>query len=257
MVGNFNEPFGPKWVEVVIVGKQLSADRASEIIRRTDGGFQMQLFPVSEYGQTVRDLVGFPIAPESNPDHWAARDAVASWRARWGGISLKWLGNSQLLHNRGWCHVDGTIAFAGELEDYPRANELLEDCQLLAAAFPDLDMTVAAWGDDKTILGLALEDAPESPWPQTLLENQIDPTFEFLISDGTAKVLPGEDPILFKRRYGLDCPKAVEWALSESRRCAKEAVSETAFGDRGYYPGLPDSIIHDWRVRAQSLGLVD
>lgn len=257
MAGNFNEPFGPKWVEVVIVGKKLSAERASEIIRRTDGGFRMQLFPVSEYGQTVRDLVGFPNSPEGNTDRPEANDSIARWQAKWGGISPQWLGNSQLLYNRGWCHADGTIAFAAELEDYPRANELLEDCKLLAAAFPDLDMTVAAWGEDKTILGFPLEDAPESPWPQTLLDCQIDPSFEFLISDGTAKVLPGENPALFKLRYGLDCPQAVEWALSESRRCAKEAVSETAFGDRGYYPGLPDRIIHDWRRRAQSLGLVD
>lgn len=256
MAGNFNEPFGPKWVEVVIVGERLSADRASEIIRRTDGCFRRQIFPVSEYGQTVRNMVGFPKSPESNSDRAVADDAIARWQGIWGGINPQWLGNSQLLYNRGWCHADGTIAFADELEDYPRANELLDDCQLLAAAFPDLVMAVAAWGEDKSILGFPLEDAPESPWPQTLLDNQIDPTFEFLIKDGAVHVLPGENPVLFKR-FGLDCPQAVEWALSESRRCVKEAVGETAFGNRGYYPGLPDSVIHDWRIRAQSLGLVD
>ena len=85
---------------------------------------------------------------------------------------------------------------------------------------------------------------------------EIARVWQKLINDGAVKVLPGENPVLFER-YGLDCPQAVEWALRESRRCAKEAVSETAFGDRGYYPGLPDAIIHDWRRRAQSLGLVD
>ncbi len=256
MARNFNEQFGSKWVEVIIVGERLSTDRASEIIRRTEFGFRRQLFPVSEYGQTVRNMLGFPNAPESNSDRAIADDAIARWRALWGGINLQWLGNSQLLYARGWCHADGTIAFADELEDYPRANELLDDCRLLAAAFPDLVMTVAAWGNDQTILGYPLMDAPESPWPQTLLDSQTDPTFGFLISDGTVQVLPGNNPWLFDR-FGLNCSEAVEWAVRETRRCAKETVSETAFGNRGYDRGLPDSVIHDWRKRAQSFGLVD
>jgi hypothetical protein len=116
-------------------------------------------------------------------------------------------------------------------------------------------MHVAAWGEDQTILGSPLEDAPESPWPQTLLGSQTDPTFGFLIEHGKVDVVTGINPWLFER-FGLDCPRAVEWALGESRRCTKELVSETAFGTCGFYRGLPDSVIQDWRKKARSLGLV-
>ncbi|MEZ5502423.1 MAG: hypothetical protein R3E50_07085 [Halioglobus sp.] len=238
MARNFNEQFGPKWVEVVIVGERLSAGRASEIIRRTDVGFCRQVFPVSEYGQTARAMVGFPNSPESNSDRLGANRDIACWRALWGGIDLHWLHNAQLLHGIGWCHADGTIAFARELEDYPRACHLLEDCQLLATTFPDLVMHVAAWGEEQTILGSPLEDAPRSPWPQTLLDSLTDPTLGFLIEEGKVDVVTGSNPWLFKR-FGLDCPRAVEWAVSESHRCTSELVRDTEFGDRGYYSGLP------------------
>jgi hypothetical protein len=260
MALNFNDQFGPKRVEVIVAGERISPDRAQEIIRRTDTAFQKLLFPVSDYGRHVRSMLGFPSEIDGVSDEERrgdeTKDAVARWRTRWDAVDLEWLGNHQLLYAKGWCHADGTIALADELEDYPRASELLADCQRLATAFPDLVMHVAAWGTGRSILGYPLMDAPESPWPQALLDSQPEPTFGFLIGNGAVEVVQGTDRRLFER-FGLHYSRAVERTLSEMRRCAGEAVRETMFGDRAHNRGIPDKIIHDWLKRARSLGLVD
>ena len=170
MALNFNHRFGPKRVEVIVAGERISPDRAQEIIRRTDTGFQNLPFSISDYGRHVRSMLGFPSEIDGASGEARlgdeTKDAVARWRTRWDAVDLEWLGNHQLLYAKGWCHADGTIALADELEDYPRASELLADCQRLATAFPDLVMHVAAWGTGRSILGYPLMDAPESPWPQ-------------------------------------------------------------------------------------------
>lgn len=255
MNANFNDEFGPKRLEVIIIGKQISPERAIEIIRRTDGGFSKQLFPVTEYGRTVRSMLGYPNVPDTSSGARYPTEAVAHWRAQWGAIDHEWLGNNQLLYSKGWCHADGTLAWVDELEDYPRACHILEDCQTLAATFPDLVMNVAAWGTDQTILGAPIFDAPESPWPQELLDGQSIPSFGFMIGDGKVAVVEGANPWLFDC-FGLNCSEAVEKALGEVRRCARQAVRETAFGDRGLYAGLPDNVIHDWCALARSMELV-
>ena len=105
MALNFNDQFGPKRIEVIVAGEGISPDRAQEIIRRTDTGFQKLLFPVSDYGRHVRSMLGFPseidgASCEARPGD-ETKDAVAQWRTLWGAVDLEWLGNHQLLHAKG------------------------------------------------------------------------------------------------------------------------------------------------------------
>ena len=258
MAFDMSQTAARKSVELVVVGERMKPSQAHEIIRRTDLVFkQLTYYRVSGYGHAVRKLLGFPssggnaaVDTDRSDD---LRDAVTSWRAIWGSIDLIWLFNHQVLGGTGWCQRDGSVCFADEIEDYPRALDIFGDCQRLAAAFPQLSMDVAMWGAEP-LLDQPLIDVPEGPWSRELRRKVSDPSVGFQIRKGEAKAIPGSDVRLFER-FGLTIEGAPEIALRESRRCKRQAVRETALGDRGHELGLPDAVIHAWVTRARSLGL--
>lgn len=237
-----------KRVNVIILGAPVTPDRAGDMIGRTDIAFGLlRYIPPNELVRDLRARLGFPRQPDHRPGVRMPRDAIleakiARWRHAWGAIELDWLFNNQLLDGQGWCHPDGSIAFADELEDYPSALEMLDDCRQLAVNFPDLVMDVAAWGDDGSILGYPLHDAPPAPWPAALRLAARSPRVGFLIGGGVVDVVDGRDPRLF-RRYGLPLSRAVEAALRDTRRNRQGRA-------------IPPGMIASWHRRALAKGLV-
>ena len=225
-----------KFVETIIVGQALPLHRAHEILRRTVSGFQRSnpFHPLPRQLLTLRQQLGFPT--EEN------HIQMSEWSQTWSSIDLDWLSNHHLLDGTGWCWPDGSIVFAGELEDYPLGQELMNDCQRLAAAFPDLAMDVALWGfySPYGFPGRPLMDAPQSPWPQDFLDSVTLPSAGIMIGDGRAEAVDGNDPRLFER-FGLPYAESVELAIHQFRVHTR---------------GLPDAVTQGWIEHARSIGLV-
>jgi hypothetical protein len=260
-----SQMFNVKVAEVVILGQPVTAACAQEIIRRTDLYFWFDhafahRFPavVSDYHRAVDDALNYPSAHRlglvRDLDPARAERVLRLWRRRWQAIDLKWITNNQVLHGRGFCHPDGSVGFAGEIEDYPTGPELLRDLRLLARAFPELSMDVAVWcSAGASMLGFPMEDALESPWPPELLARVAVPTVGFLVGGGEVTTLRGFDARLFAR-FGLRFPQAAELALSEARRTDGLATQASAFGLRNWR-GLQDAVVNGWIAKARALGL--
>lgn len=254
-----------KRAEVVILGQPLGESRALEIIRRTDGYFQgAHAWPTwrrgfnQAYCRALDEAFGYPSAERlgriGGLDDRNRDRLPGVWRRRWGAISLRWIGNHQILFAGGFCHPDGSVAFVGELEDYPTGPEVLRDLRALAAAFPDLTMDVAIWCTfGRSMLGLPYTDALETAWPAELLARVAEPTVGFLLKSGEVTVVRGFDPRLFAA-HKLRYPGALELALGEQRRLRANLVLESAFARRDF-PGLPDEVLRGWIDKARALGL--
>jgi hypothetical protein len=231
-----------KFVEVVMLGDPIAPDLAWEVIRRTDLVFRrLTRTPVAPADRALRDRLGFP-------GDAAPVRTVQRWRRRWGSIDLQWLGNNRILHGDGWCHPDGSIALAGELEDYPRADEVLQDCRRIARAFPTLVIDVALWGSGPSILGKPLCDAPDTPWPARMWRDAPVPSIGFLLAGGAVRVVAGTDPRLFGR-LGLTPGQAAEAALRGHR------LGFHRPGPQGGAAEVPPRIAGHWAVLARDLGL--
>jgi hypothetical protein len=233
---DFSRWLSAKWVEVIVVGHPIPSQRANEVLRRTASGFRRK-YPFHSHPPqlaALRQQLRFPANEEPGQ--------ISHWRSAWGALDLNWLHNHHLLDGTGWCWPDGSIVFAGELEDYPLGQEIMDDCQLLASAFPDLAMDVALWSyySPYGYGGPPLLDAPQSPWPQDFLDCVTSPAAGIIIGEGRAEAVDGDDPRLFAR-FGLPCPESVERAIRQFREQTR---------------GLPDTVVQAWIEHAHTVGLV-
>ncbi len=249
-----------KFVELIIIGQPVAPGTAVEIIRRTDTFFRGGWHPSwdSEYERNLRAAFGLPgrrhPADAPRPDLATQATATARWRRKWGCLDLRWMSTNQIAAGTGFCNPDGTLAFAGELEDYANGLELLHDFRMIALAFPHLTFDVAVWGDQRvSMLGLPMFDALETPWPPELTAQVAMPTLGFLVRQGRVAVVRGFDQRLFQP-YSLGYPQAAELALRELRRLDAARTEATGFGQR-QAPGLPDKILMGWLAHARQLGL--
>lgn len=254
-----------KFAEVVILGRSLAPTRALEVIRSTDTYFRGRHdFPVwmrgsnQDYCRALDEAFCYPGAARLSRitalDDAGKAKLCDVWRRRWGAIDLRWIMNHQVLDGSGFCHSDGSVAFVGELEDYPTGPEVLQDLRRIARAFPDLSMDVAIWCTaGNSMLGLPFTDALETPWPPELIARVAVPTVGFLVRDGDVITVRGFDQRLYAG-FGIRYPQAVERALQEVRRLAACRVIESGFAPRNH-PGLPDEVLRGWIAKARALGL--
>lgn len=245
-----------KTVEIVIIGRPVSSDRASEIIRRTDFLFFARKRSLSDYALNVRRAVGFP-EPRSgeDPNGAAYRARLLEFRLKWGSVPLNWLSNAMVLAHDGWCHPDGTIALVETSGRYPLATDYFDDCLALAEAFPDLELDVAIWGPWRILPHVKIEYAPRSPWSDELKQQVQHPTFGFSVQSGQVSVVDGRDwPVMMRRASALT--ELVETTLETCRRQRLASTSETCFGDRNGRHGVPDQFVQPWLDHARILGLL-
>lgn len=250
--------FSAKRVEIVLLGDRVTPDRAYEIIRRTDLLFRhLKYFPVSDAGQALRKRLGFPDAVDfaaAAIPRDALKHAIADWRNQWSSLDLEWLVNRTLLDGTGWCHGNGTLAFADELEDYPTGEELFNDCRRLVNAFPDLALDIAAWGHGPTMLGYPMLDAPPGQWSAEQIDLVAPPTLGFMLHQGHVAAVSGNDPRLFQR-YGLNYGQAVETSLREALRRATATIT-AGLEEIDPASRVPENVLKDWVERARTLGLI-
>jgi hypothetical protein len=140
-----------KWPRLIVVPEKpepVTREQANEILLRTNGSF----FSVNdrEWEKQVCDVLG--IETEWKP----YKDGGGYWDASWksgmawyesiGGLELHYLENSQIASAwiggpHGWCDWDGNIGCSSwNIGKWPEAEEVTEDWEKIAAAFPYLDL---------------------------------------------------------------------------------------------------------------------
>lgn len=140
-----------KWPGFLVEGDPVSSDQAAEIIVRTSGldfitndhAFARELYAAC--GIAVHEEV-WP-----SPTNWEQARMV---RDRLGVLDLTYLQNSQIVSSwiggpHGWCAWDGTIAAGNyNIGKWPSVEEVLEDWQAIAAAFPYLRLRSQLLSDE-------------------------------------------------------------------------------------------------------------
>lgn len=143
-----------KWPRLLVTGEPVTPEQANEILVRTDG-----LNPCINdraWERAVKDLAeefGRPPAFDysqldgSNPDAWREHYAAdEAWKTRMGMLDLHYLGNRRIASSwfggpHGWCDWDGTIGCSNyNIGKWPSVEEVTEDWQAIAAAFPHLTL---------------------------------------------------------------------------------------------------------------------
>ncbi|HPF22370.1 MAG TPA: hypothetical protein PK417_02770 [Hyphomonas sp.] len=245
-------PYG-KYADWVIYGPAIAPDLAVEIIRRTDAFFTHG-GSYSPYQSAVRTVLGVPSEQDYHQplpdggyrvDNNALFEDLLRFQNRWQWLNwtspegdecgLHLLTNGQIAGGRGWCFPDGTIALCEQIKrGYP--TQIWEECEALAATFPELEFSAAYWVRDV--------DTPSAG---------------FIIRDGMLRGLRGDDPELF----GHLTPLAAKAEAEQATRVTRDKLPEfSKFGDRTPTQGplvkargLPDTIIEDWGRKARELGL--
>jgi hypothetical protein len=141
----------PKWPQMVVTGKRISEEFALEIIRRTDRWF------VNASGCNDRDgderlakrlrMPHFFRYDPARPDRREDWQLSARWKEAWKTIETQyvhnsWIGSSFAWGPHGWCHPDGRISYYDNVGKWPSIEDVRADWQLLATAFPFLDLRV-------------------------------------------------------------------------------------------------------------------
>lgn len=168
----------PKWPQHYVTGQPVTVEQAKEIIRRTDTFFDYGGGNDREYAKWVRAQVKRPVDSWDLPagSDWDAHDKkLDKWRENWGFIRTSYVHNSWISSSfvggpHGWCHPDGQIGFIDNVGKWPSVNDIFNDWQILAAAFPFLDIGATLFSGEAG-------------------EDDTHPVVSMIISDGTVKLI--------------------------------------------------------------------
>lgn len=145
----------PKWTPMSVRGAPIGADRAREVIRRTDGFFREgAAFGTGSEGSDLARRLRMPDLLRGNadpddwdPERWDRESAAArAWAQAWGVLDLRFLSNYRVglgdaaFGPAGWCAIDGAIEFDRSIGRSPRIEEVVADWARIATAFPFLDL---------------------------------------------------------------------------------------------------------------------
>lgn len=179
----------PKWPQMLVTGKSLSADQAKEIIRRTDSFFGGHSGNDHVYNAQVKQALGMPLHPQIPPVgaptgqylsdlecYWAQERA---FRKRWGYVETEyvtndWISCSFIYGPHGWCHPDGTIGYIDNVGKWPAIADVLMDWETLARAFPFIQCGITLMSDES-------------------FQDDSEPVVSILVEDGQAALV---DPLV-------------------------------------------------------------
>lgn len=147
----------PKWPQMLVWGQSVSQAQARDIIYRTDSFF----VEFNEYSggnnhhwnewarrvlgiQDVLDTAEQVAGAESWQFKCAVQDEVrkACQFVVTDYVHNSWASCSFIFGPHGWVQPDGRIGYVDNVGKWPDAEELFNDWQTLATAFPYLDLTV-------------------------------------------------------------------------------------------------------------------
>ena len=140
----------PKWPQMLVTGTPVTQEQAIEIILRTDDFFFWHNGNNHEFIKAADKVLGMPREPEYQEGYDASMeyaDKMDEYRKQRKCISSTyitncWISSSYIGGPHGWCHPDGNIGFADNVGKWPSVEEVKEDWDKVAAAFPFLELEV-------------------------------------------------------------------------------------------------------------------
>lgn len=141
----------PKWPQMRVWGEDVTVEQAKEIIFRTDSFFctseDMENDRRPNWADWARVQIGLASPAISRLSHverynmdleiGQALKAITNDYVR-----NSWADSSYVYGAYGWCSPEGKIFYCDNVGKWPSANEILEEWEQLAAAFPFVKATV-------------------------------------------------------------------------------------------------------------------
>ncbi len=152
-------PITTKWPRLLVVGEPVTEAQADEILIRTDswylGGNDR------EWERTLHEVAaefGWPPEPDRRTSAAYARiaqyRAAHEWQRALGILELGYLHNARIASSwvggpHGWCDWSGRIGCSTfNVGKWPSSDEITDDWQAIAEAFPYLDLTAQLVDDE-------------------------------------------------------------------------------------------------------------
>lgn len=129
-----------KWPRLLVVGEPVTREQANEILIRTDTWW------ISTNDQAWKHAVCGAAGIALGEYGFPTRKSMAEFERRHHLVSLCFVNNDRIASSwiggpHGWCDWDGTIGCATfNIGKWPSAQEVTEDWEAIAAAFPYLDL---------------------------------------------------------------------------------------------------------------------
>lgn len=174
----------PKWPMLKIAGDSVTPEQAQDIILRTDGFFT-ELDGYSNHREFAADYRR--LAFGGLFDHLLSNDQERDWKEIYQTqatlrahlkcvithyIHNTWADSSYVGGPYGWCHPDGTIAYSHNVGKWPSAEEIYEDLEAIAQAWPFLKMQATLYSGDMS-------------------DENVQPVISFQVEAGKVTVVPG------------------------------------------------------------------
>ena len=221
----------PKWPQMKVSGKPVTVEQAKEIIRRTDSLFahgsggnnhRFNVWAFNKVGYPHDEDNRIPDGPDRIKKLQALWDAQDDWRKRWGVVETSYVRNSwassAFIHGpAGWCHPDGTISYIYNVGKWPIGEEVRQDWEEIARAFPFLELAVVLMSGEEC-------------------EEGSQPVMAFEVRQGEVQVV---DPLVADPLAKYSAPKSAMDMDTTVRNLLMNPNREQ---------GLPNAWFEDWAV---------
>lgn len=171
-------PIQCKWPQFLVYGTPVNPDKAMEIIARIDSFFEWMSGNDEAWINHCRNVLGI--------------DYSAQWYERHAQVILKgieyldteWISSPFVFGPHGWIHPNGVILNTDNIGKWPSEDEVTKELQIIAKAFPFLDMDAVCMSGESC-------------------EKDTVPTDAWTVKEGTVTTL--EDPSMGFHRFGKTC----------------------------------------------------
>lgn len=209
----------PKWPQLLITGKSVTADQAKDIIFHTDSFMSGHWYGGNnhEWNEWVdavlgrselKDIVGFG-------KQWDIRSKLNEELSfvRTSYIHNDWMSSAYLYGPHGWCSPDGIISHVDNVGKWPSVGDIYKDLTMIAAAFPFLVMTATLFDKENC------EDEADK-----------HPVITFVVKNGKVKLTDEH----IEHHFAVPKPDREDGAMLR-RFTAPDSEQ-----------GVPDSWVMDW-----------
>lgn len=172
-----------KWPAMIVTGTNVTVEQAAAILLRTDLNRTDFTYAGNNRQHRAKLIKLFDFTKqredENQKDFWERREEIFE---KYQILSLNYLYNDRIVSSwfggpHGWCDWDGTIGCRNyNIGKWPSVEEVAEDWEQIAKAFPFLDLQCQIFSDS-----YGNED--------------IVPTLLFIVKDGKVVVEDSDDPI--------------------------------------------------------------
>lgn len=171
-----------KWPGLLVKGEHVTPDQAAEIIVRT--AYWPMSSNTKDFDELANKIAGFPNYNFGEPDEdFLKREKrIESAEKRLGVLDINYLHNWFITSSwvggpYGWCHWSGGIyALNYNIGKWPSLEDVTEEWEIIAKAFPFLDLRAQVLADEAGF-------------------GDVTPTAEWIVKGGKVEVVAPTEPL--------------------------------------------------------------